>query len=107
MANSASARKSARQAAKRRLINASLRSAYRTAVKSVRKAVAQGNAQDARTAFSAASSSSGEVARRLEKVLSGLHCEPPLLESWFSPAPENCASHSHPGSKPWVGFRNS
>jgi small subunit ribosomal protein S20 len=56
MANSASARKSARQAAKRRLINAGLRSAYRTAVKSVRKAVAQGNVQEARTAFSAASS---------------------------------------------------
>jgi len=54
VANSPQARKRARQAEKRRSHNASLRSMVRTSIKKVVAAIKTGDAEQARTAYSAA-----------------------------------------------------
>jgi small subunit ribosomal protein S20 len=54
VANSPQARKRARQAEKRRSHNASLRSLVRTQIKKVNAAIAGGDAEQARSAYSAA-----------------------------------------------------
>ncbi len=54
MANTAQAKKRARQAEKHRELNASQRSKLRTQIKKTVKALAAGNADDAKSAYTAA-----------------------------------------------------